>query len=788
MMKSFICALLVCLMLVLPFSVFAEAEPEIGDQANSWRYTNGVLTGGSILRTQYEASHPDATLQGIDVSHHQGEIDWEKVKADGVDFAIIRCGYGMDQTDQDDRYFEYNASECERLGIPYGVYIYSYADTVERASSEADHALRLLQGHTLSYPVFYDMEDDSVVYVGNDGLAAIATTFCDKITAAGYPVGIYANTYWWNTYLTDPVFDNWYRWVAQYHSTCTYQGEYAMWQYSCTGSVNGISGNVDLNFQIGWPDDHGTNNPITLTADRQVYDFLDPIYVSANYRISGTWIGMYKKGEAYSQNDSTPVLRCTLTGETPINIRAALSESERADDFGVGDYTIVLFRDSMGTVLKTVNISITKKVLSQDRVEATCSQEGSVTTTYSDGSVETQLLPKLAHTEESVSGRDAGCTDTGLTEGTRCAVCKTILVAQTTTNALGHRWDEGTVTREPSPDAPGLLTFRCTVCGEIRTDDIPYEAPLKDTVLRISGADRIGTALAVAAKLKETLGVRKFDAIIIAAGGTGGDQNTFADALSGSYLASVKKAPILLYTRGNLAEENLSFIKENLRSNGIIYLLGGNAAIPDTVADTLTQAGYRIKRLGGEDRYDTNRIILTEAGMDTADEILIATGLGFADSLSASATGLPIMLVRGNKSELTESQIEFLLGMKGKKITILGGHSAVSAALEESIEKLMGSDAERICGETREETSALIARKFFAEANLALIAYSRNYPDGLAGGVLANAMGAPLLLTNSGKEAIANAYIEETAIDGGYILGGTAVITDKTAKAVFGQT
>ena len=310
----------------------------------------------------------------------------------------------------------------------------------------------------------------------------------------------------------------------------------------------------------------------------------------------------------------------------------------------------------------------------------------------------------------------------------------------------------------------------CSVCGDC-------------TVKRISGDNRIATALAVATELKAVLGVNKFDAIIIAAGGTGSDNTKFADALSGSYLASVKKAPILLYTKGDLAEENLTFIRNNLRRNGTIYLLGGEAAVPAEVETAL--AGYTIKRLKGDDRYETNRVILNEVGLDSAEEILIATGTNFADCLSASATGLPIMLVKGTATELNEQQIEFLSGLKDKKFTILGGEAAVSAELEAAIEELIGADVERIKGEKREETSTLIAKKYFPEADFALVAYSKNYPDGLAGGVLANALGAPLLLTNTGNEKYAVAYNEETGIEGGYILGGTSVVTDETAKIVF---
>ena len=416
---------------------------------------------------------------------------------------------------------------------------------------------------------------------------------------------------------------------------------------------------------------------------------------------------------------------------------------------------------------------------------ATCTKDGFTTYTCTCGNTYTaDVVAAPGHTEVVDKAVEASCENTGLTEGKHCSVCNEVLIKQENIPALGHTWDEGVVTKEPAKDEPGIRTYTCKTCRKTRTEEIPYEGAEESSVERIAGANRVSTALAVATELKEVLGVDKFDAIIIAAGGTSKDTRKFADALSGSYLASVKNAPILLYTSGNLAAENLAFIKENLSKNGTVYLLGGEAAVPASVADAVE--GYKVERLYGNDRYETNRAILNEAGLANAKEILIATGDNFADCLSASATGLPIMLVKGTATELNDQQIEFLKGLKGKKFTILGGEAAVSAELEAAIEAVIGADVERIKGEKREETSTLIAKKYFATADFALIAYSKNYPDGLAGGVLANALGAPLLLTNTGNEKYASAYIEETGIESGYILGGTAVVTDATAKIIFG--
>lgn len=219
-------------------------EMYAGSYANAWNKENGryVNSRGEVI--------PGAVKKGIDVSEHNGKIDWARVKASDIDFAIIRCGYGQDRVTQDDDWWAYNVSECERLGIPYGVYIYSYADTTAMAAGEADHVLRLLKGHTPSYPIYFDMEENKMLALSKDMLANLAKSFCDKVSAAGYRVGVYSNLNWWTNYLTSPVFDNssWSRWMAQYNYKCDYKKPYDMWQCTSKGRVNGITGDVDLNF------------------------------------------------------------------------------------------------------------------------------------------------------------------------------------------------------------------------------------------------------------------------------------------------------------------------------------------------------------------------------------------------------------------------------------------------------------------------------------------------------------------------------------------------------------
>ena len=193
-------------------------------------------------------------MSGIDVSQHNGNIEWEKVRESGIDFAIIRCGYGRDRVSQDDSKFERNVKECERLGIPYGVYLYSYAGDAEGATSEAEHAMRLIRntGANPSLGVWIDIEDADG-YKNRNGISydtseIVANTFCNILRNNGYRAGIYASLYWFRDYLNSDSLSIYEKWVAQWNSRCTYEKNYLIWQYSSSGSVNGIIGNVDMDY------------------------------------------------------------------------------------------------------------------------------------------------------------------------------------------------------------------------------------------------------------------------------------------------------------------------------------------------------------------------------------------------------------------------------------------------------------------------------------------------------------------------------------------------------------
>ena len=308
------------------------------------------------------------------------------------------------------------------------------------------------------------------------------------------------------------------------------------------------------------------------------------------------------------------------------------------------------------------------------------------------------------------------------------------------------------------------------------------------SVYRVAGDSRFDTSIKTANLLKTQLGVSKFDAVVVASGAN------FADALSGSYLASKKNAPILLVnTNQSFSVKMMSdYIASNLSSNGVIYVLGGNAAVNPSFESALpSNLRSKVKRLAGSDRLDTNRLILEEAGV-SGEDILIATGWNSADSLSASASARPILMVGGS---LTESQKSFVRAHRGNQYYVLGGPNAVSDGVINNVKSCNANKIERIAGEDRYDTSVRIARKFNDKPSVAIVAYGHDFPDGLCGGPLAAVMGAPLVLTRSDPALMAYAelYCVGCGIKNGYVLGGEGnpsrlLVTDAAVQQILGST
>ena len=186
--------------------------------------------------------------KGIDVSSWQGNINWDKVKGN-VDFAIIRAGFGNNNIDKK---ATRNVQGCEENGIPYGLYWFSYAYTVDMAKKEAEYLINFVGEHKPAYPLYYDFEYDSMNYANKNGVTVskellhkMATAFCSTLEEHGFYAGIYANSDYVNNKFDNSIFKRYDLWYAYYKDKCN--KTVGMWQYTSSGSIPGISGKVDMN-------------------------------------------------------------------------------------------------------------------------------------------------------------------------------------------------------------------------------------------------------------------------------------------------------------------------------------------------------------------------------------------------------------------------------------------------------------------------------------------------------------------------------------------------------------
>lgn len=215
----------------------ADSTETVSSNPNAWKKVNGVyqMEDGSAIS--------GVLSRGIDVSRWQGDIDWKQVASDDVSFVML----GTRSKGAVDPYFHKNIKEASAAGIKVGVYIYSLATTTDMAVQEADFVLDLIYDYPVSYPVAFDMEDSTQAALTKDQLADIANAFCSRISQAGYYPIIYANDNWLANRL-DMSKMNYPVWVARYSARPVYQNP-VMWQATSSGSVKGINGRVDIDYQ-----------------------------------------------------------------------------------------------------------------------------------------------------------------------------------------------------------------------------------------------------------------------------------------------------------------------------------------------------------------------------------------------------------------------------------------------------------------------------------------------------------------------------------------------------------
>lgn len=182
-------------------------------------------------------------MKGVDISTWQKNVDYLKLKANGIEFAIIRAGYGKNES-QKDNMFEKHYAGCIYAGMKVGAYLYAYASTIEGAKLEAENCLKFIKGKKFDLPIFYDVEDKNQQNIDRNTLTEMCKVFCDTIISAGYQAGIYANLYWFNNKLNVKELEKYNIWLAQWNSKPTANFRVDIWQYD-VGYIEGNVGKID---------------------------------------------------------------------------------------------------------------------------------------------------------------------------------------------------------------------------------------------------------------------------------------------------------------------------------------------------------------------------------------------------------------------------------------------------------------------------------------------------------------------------------------------------------------
>ncbi len=303
-------------------------------------------------------------------------------------------------------------------------------------------------------------------------------------------------------------------------------------------------------------------------------------------------------------------------------------------------------------------------------------------------------------------------------------------------------------------------------------DSLTLYAKWTVNVKRIAGSTRYTTAISIADTLLEERSSDLFDSVIVAAG------SNYPDALSGSSLAAATGAPILLV---NPSTENsvYSYILKTLKPGADVYILGGSDVVSSRF-ENLVSDKFNAVRLSGKTRIDTNLAVINKVvELAGTQDIMLCTAYGYADSLSASATGKIIMLVGDT---LTPSQKDWLVQNAQSKIYAIGGSDVLKETVCTETKDICGKTARRIAGNTRYDTSQMIAEKFFPESDSMILAVGDNFPDGLSGSSIALETNSPLVLATNERSQCAKLYASSADVSDVTVLGSDNLISNKVGQ------
>jgi len=469
-----------------------EEADDGSDDPGAWRLSGNIPSefydSTGKLRISSSISHASkfngyTIEQGIDVSYYQGDIDWTKVKKAGIEFAIIRIGYrgyGSAGTLVPDSYAKENLQEASAAGIPVGIYMFSQATTVAEAKEEANYAIKLLEsyGVDIDLPIVMDFEyaSDSNGSTGrlyNANLSKAAATkicnaFCAVVENNGYDAMVYANkSMLTNSLNASSISSSYDIWLAHYTSSTDYSGDYSYWQYSSSGSVNGISGNVDMNYRY---------IPPKLQTTAQTSSSISLSWSS----VSGAT--KYQVERKNSDGSWTVLGTTTSTTYTDKSLSAATQYTYR-----VGSY------DSSGSITYTSSINAATKMSGTTTLKGTASSYNKIKLSWSKVSGASgykiqrynSSTKKYTTIKTITSGSTTSYTDTGLTVGTTYKY--RIRAYKTLTNTTSYSSYSNTVSATTSKAYGSVTSSTVNVRSGAGTSYKVLKTVKKSTLLTITG-------------------------------------------------------------------------------------------------------------------------------------------------------------------------------------------------------------------------------------------------------------------------------------------------------------
>lgn len=266
--------------------------------------TENNNTVDTELAKEDDSKYTFTTIEGLDLSYVQTNVDFNKVKQAGYKFVILRAGYGnaILYPNQFDTMFESHYKNAKAVGLDVGVYWYSYAQSIEAVKQEAQACIKAMKGKKFEYPIYFDIEEQSQFNKGKSFCDNLVTSFCDEISNAGYYPGLYCSTYWITNYISENVRTKYPTWIAEYNSKCNYKNDFGMWQ---NGLVN-LSGTGDVDHDFCYVDyptiikELGKNGYFKPIPEPKYKTYYANDVSGVNYRKTpnGDLVGTYKYGES----------------------------------------------------------------------------------------------------------------------------------------------------------------------------------------------------------------------------------------------------------------------------------------------------------------------------------------------------------------------------------------------------------------------------------------------------------------------------------------------------------